>query len=88
MVRIEMEHFPTFKNDLHLVETMVQEESVFCLPGACFEMPSYVRLVLALDYEILFEALNRIENFCHKYFVANPTNNHIDEILDYDNIIE
>ncbi|KAF7492765.1 Tyrosine aminotransferase [Sarcoptes scabiei] len=75
MVRIEMEFFPMFHNDLHLVETLVAEESVFCLPGACFEYPGYVRLVLSLETETLQEALNRIENFCRKYFT------HVDETV-------
>lgn len=69
MVHIEMKNFPAFHHDLHLVETLVSEESVFCLPGACFEYPGYVRLVLAIDYEMLDEAMDRIESFTNRYFV-------------------
>ena len=69
MVCIAIDHFPYFKDDLHFVETLVSEESVFCLPGKCFEYPGYVRLVLAISNEMLQEALNRIEAFCKRYYV-------------------
>ncbi|CAG2182476.1 unnamed protein product, partial [Oppiella nova] len=42
MVRVDMNHFPQFESDLHLVEALVAEESVFCLPGKCFQYPGYV----------------------------------------------
>lgn len=69
MVRIDVARFPHFRNDLHFVESLVAEESVFCLPGNCFEYPGYVRLVLAISNEMLEEALNRIEAFCTRYYV-------------------
>lgn len=69
MVKIETEHFPNFANDLHMVESLVSEESVFCLPGGCFECPGFVRLVLAISHDMLHEALNRIEEFCNRYYV-------------------
>ena len=69
MVRIEVERFPHFRNDLHFVESLVSEESVFCLPGNCFEYPGYVRLVLAISNDMLEEALDRIEDFCKRYYV-------------------
>jgi len=69
MVRIEVDHFPNFRNDLHFVESLVSEESVFCLPGNCFEYPGYVRLVLAISNEMLGEALDRIEAFCKRYYL-------------------
>lgn len=70
MVRIEVDKFPSFRNDLHFVESLVAEESVFCLPGNCFEYPGYVRLVLCIATDMLEEALSRIENFCNNHYVA------------------
>ena len=69
MVRIDVQRFPYFRNDLHFVESLVAEESVFCLPGNCFEFPGYVRLVLAISNDMLEEALERIEDFCNRYYV-------------------
>ena len=67
MVKIEVEKFPTFTSDLHFVETLVAEESVFCLPGGCFEYPGYVRLVLSIGHDVLQDAIQRIEDFCARY---------------------
>ncbi|CAG2120499.1 unnamed protein product, partial [Medioppia subpectinata] len=61
MVRVVMEYFPEFESDLHLVEALVSEESVFCLPGKCFQYPGYVRIVLSVPTDMLKDALNRID---------------------------
>nr|CAD7588082.1 unnamed protein product [Timema genevievae] len=39
MVGISMEHFPEFSSELHFLEQMVTEESVFCLPGQLANTP-------------------------------------------------
>jgi tyrosine aminotransferase len=70
MVGIDMHCFPGMKNDLEFVERMVSEESVFCLPGQCFDCPDYVRLVLTLPPELTVEACTRIAQFCRRHFVA------------------
>jgi tyrosine aminotransferase len=36
MVGLDRKAFPKFKNCLEIVEGMVREQSVFCLPGKCF----------------------------------------------------
>ncbi|KAI1285410.1 Tyrosine aminotransferase [Halotydeus destructor] len=69
MVGIEMNCFPGFDKDLQLIETLVSEESVFCLPGDCFEYPNYMRLVLTVPKELTMEACNRIRDFCFRHYV-------------------
>ena len=69
-VGIEMQRFPSFSSDLELIERMVAEESVFCLPGACFDYPNFMRLVLTVPTELMIEACNRLEFFFERYFVA------------------
>ena len=69
MVKIEIKNFPQFKSDLEFVERLVAEQSVFCLPGKCFEYPNYFRIVLSVPNQLLREALNRIEQFCNSYYV-------------------
>ncbi|XP_071448916.1 tyrosine aminotransferase [Hetaerina americana] len=68
MVGIDMEKFPEFKTDLEFVEQMVTEESVFCLPGKCFDYPNYVRIVLTVPEAQMREACERIEDFCCRHF--------------------
>ena len=64
MVKMDMERFPQFKSDLDFIEKLVSEESVYCLPGKCFNYPGYMRLVLTLPANLLEEALDRINEFC------------------------
>ena len=64
MVKMDMERFPQFTSDLDFIEKLVSEESVYCLPGKCFNYPGYMRLVLTLPAKLLTEALDRINEFC------------------------
>lgn len=67
MVGLNMEQFPAFATDLDLVNSLVCEESVFVLPGQCFDFPGYVRLVLTVPEEQLREACARIRDFCRRH---------------------
>lgn len=71
MIKIEMERFPKFRNGLEFVKQMVQEESVFCLPGECFDYPGYMRIVLTTPEEQLLEACTRMSKFCERHFKSN-----------------
>lgn len=64
MVAIDMNKFPEFENDAQLVERMVSEQSVFCLPGMIFQIPGFVRLVLTIPEQDMREACMRIKEFC------------------------
>ena len=64
MVKVDMTRFPGISSDLQFVERLVSEESVFCLPGRCFNYPNYIRIVLTVPGPLLEEACNRIHEFC------------------------
>ncbi|EDW00555.1 tyrosine aminotransferase [Drosophila grimshawi] len=64
MVGVCIERFPAFKDDTHFVQELVNEQSVFCLPGSCFEFPGYVRIVLTVPRNMIEEACVRIAEFC------------------------
>ncbi|XP_035919186.1 tyrosine aminotransferase [Anopheles stephensi] len=68
MVGIDVEHFPEFETDLSFVEALVHEQSVFCLPGQCFEYPNYFRLVLTVPETMIVEAVKRLEEFCEQHY--------------------
>ena len=70
-VGIDMEKFAHFSSDLQMVEALVSEESVFCLPGQCFDFPNFIRVVLTVPKELIVEACNRMAAFFCKYYV-NP----------------
>merc|ERR1712223_692585 len=44
-----------FNNDLEIVEAMVTEQSVFCLPGRCFNIPNFFRIVLTVPQKFMTE---------------------------------
>lgn len=73
MVGVDMDSFPQFDDDLQFVEKMISEESVFCLPGKCFDYPNYVRIVLTVPEKQLQEACDRIAAFCMRHFQAVNT---------------
>jgi len=76
MVGIEMERFPHFGTEFHFVEALVSQQSVFCLPGKCFDYPDYFRIVLTVPKEQLLIALQRITEFCHQHYVEQKRPTH------------
>ncbi|KAL3282782.1 hypothetical protein HHI36_005949 [Cryptolaemus montrouzieri] len=69
MVEIELEKFPEFDDGLKFGQKLVEEESVFCLPGECFEIPGFMRLVLTIPQELMEEACERIVDFCNRHYL-------------------
>ncbi|XP_015179297.1 PREDICTED: tyrosine aminotransferase isoform X2 [Polistes dominula] len=67
MVFIDLSCFPEFNTDVDFVQRLLMEESVFCLPGQCFDYPSYMRLVITIPKDMLEEACKRIEEFCWRH---------------------
>lgn len=68
MIGIDIEHFPEFENELQFVQALVKEQSVFCLPGQCFDYANYMRIVLTVPEDLIWESCIRIAEFCNKHF--------------------
>jgi len=69
MVGIDRAGFSkTFNTDLEIVEAMVTEQSVFCLPGKCFNIPNFFRIVLTVPQKFMTEACDRIAEFCENHY--------------------
>lgn len=71
MVGIDMCRYPEFATEFQFVERLVSEQSVFCLPGKCFEYADYFRIVLTVPDEQLLVALDRILEFCQTHYVPD-----------------
>ncbi|XP_071958696.1 tyrosine aminotransferase-like [Antedon mediterranea] len=71
MCAVDVEHMPNIKDDMDFVQKLMEEESVFCLPGKCFEYPNYMRVVLSIPKEKTQEAITRIEEFCKRHYTLN-----------------
>ncbi|XP_036318403.1 tyrosine aminotransferase [Rhagoletis pomonella] len=82
MIGIDVEHFPGIKNDTHFVQELVNEQSVFCLPGSCFDCPNFVRIVLTVPGDLMNEACMRIAEFCESHYRNDDSINE-NEILKY-----
>lgn len=67
MVRIEIDHLEGIIDDADFARKLLAEENLFLLPGQCFTMPNYVRLVICPPAEVLKEALDRMKAFCSKH---------------------
>ncbi|XP_023346899.1 tyrosine aminotransferase [Eurytemora carolleeae] len=72
MVKVDMSRFPMFRSDLDFVERLVSEQSVFCLPGKCFNYPNYFRIVLTVPQVLLSEACDRMLEYCSQHLVCPP----------------
>jgi len=68
MVGIDQSAFPGFQSDLQIVERMVSEQSVFPLPGMCFNIKNFFRIVLTVPRQNMLEACDRIEEFCRTHY--------------------
>ena len=65
MIRVAIEKFDdTINNDVEFTEALLMQESVFVLPGKCFGVDNFVRVVLCVPAAKLETACTRIKRFC------------------------
>jgi tyrosine aminotransferase len=67
MIRIEMSRLEGIIDDADFARKLLEEENLFILPGACFNMPNFVRLVICPPAEIIQESFTRLRSFCERY---------------------
>jgi len=80
MVGMDSNGFPAFDNCLQVVEAMVKEQSVFCLPGRCFNIKNFFRVVLTVPKEMMIEACDRISEFCYMH---NPSSGKVQQMYNH-----
>lgn len=68
MIKIELPCFPEFKTGLEFMQRLMEEESVFCLPGECFGIPGFMRIVITIPSELINEACDRMSEFCSRHY--------------------
>ncbi|KAJ9458661.1 Tyrosine aminotransferase [Diplonema papillatum] len=67
MVAIDMQAFPGFSSEIDFSKALLKEQAVMVLPGSCFQMPKYFRVVYTKPADKLAEAYDRIAEFCDKH---------------------
>ncbi|CEG49805.1 tyrosine aminotransferase [Plasmopara halstedii] len=67
MVRIHMKVLTKIRDDLDFTQKLLDEESVFVLPGQCFGLADYFRIVFSAPHNVLAEAYTRLAEFCYRH---------------------
>ena len=68
MVGIDITKFDdSIGNDTEFTQKLLDEEAVFVIPGKCFGIPNFVRVVLSGPEDTLKDAYSRMANFCKRH---------------------
>lgn len=64
MLKVDVDALDGISDEREFAGALLQEENIFMLPGSCFMMPNYLRMVTCAPRERLIEAFDRIIAFC------------------------
>lgn len=64
MVEIKVDEFKDITSDVEFANKLLNEQMVFVLPGKCFGIANFVRIVFAAPVSKLRAAYDRIDRFC------------------------
>ena len=67
MVGYDPDVLSDIKSDAHFTDLLLTEEAVFVLPGACFGVANFFRVVFSGPREKLADAFDRMEAFCRRH---------------------
>lgn len=68
MIRIDIDRFPRFSNEIDFIRCLLKEQNILCLPGKLFNFPNYFRIVLTIPDNLVRESCIRIVEFCDNHF--------------------
>lgn len=66
MVRLHLDKIVGIKDDRDFAKDLLQEENLIVLPGACFGLDNFVRILTCPAEDTVKEALERMKRFCDK----------------------
>ena len=70
MVGFDPSTLKGIKDDADFSDKLLSEEAVFVLPGQCFGIANFFRVVYCAPQEKLAEAYDRIDAFCQRHSAA------------------
>ena len=71
MIGVQVDRFDaSIVDDVTFCDLLLREEAVFVLPGMCFGVPNFFRVVFAAPLPMLKDAFSRIERFCKGHLAA------------------
>ena len=71
MVGVETDKLSGIDDDVQFAQELLLEECVFVIPGSCFRMKNFFRVVFSAPLEKLEEAYDRIADFCSKRYTRD-----------------
>jgi tyrosine aminotransferase len=74
MIEIKVDEFTDISDDVEFANKLLNEQSVFLLPGKCFGITNFVRIVFAAPVGKLRIAYSRIADFCNQHHVSSTSN--------------
>ena len=66
-IKVNIDNLDGFVDDTDFSRRLLEEENLFCLPGQCFNMKNFVRLVICPPEETIREAFERFALFCGRH---------------------
>jgi tyrosine aminotransferase len=67
MIGVDIDSLDGVTDDADFAKQLLTEENLFLLPGQCFGMKNYVRLVTCPPVETILEAFARLKLFCDRH---------------------
>jgi tyrosine aminotransferase len=71
MIKIEIDRLDGIVDDADFARKLLEEENLFILPGQCFNMANFVRLVICPPAHVVQEAFARFRSFCDRHRKAD-----------------
>lgn len=66
MVRIKVNALVGIKDDADFAQQLLQEENLVVLPGACFGIENFVRILTCPPKDVVSESIDRMNDFCER----------------------
>ncbi|KAI9906596.1 hypothetical protein PsorP6_003351 [Peronosclerospora sorghi] len=67
ILRLQTDVLTKINDDFDFTQKLLEKESVFVLPGQCFGMTNYFRIVFYAPHDVLRDAYNHLAEFCRRH---------------------
>jgi tyrosine aminotransferase len=66
MVKIQLEKLSGVTTDTDFAQQLLQEENLIVLPGSCFGITGFIRILTCPTQEVINDAMQRMQDFCDR----------------------
>ena len=68
MIRIEMDEFEGFEDDVDFCHKLLLDQNCLTFPSKCFFQTGFFRIIICTKVEILKDFAERLQAFCNKHY--------------------